>query len=187
DGGPDAPSVPVHRPHVRHRRGHTRPAGLRGPEDVPCGCRPSGAPSPSSSTSNGLSARSVFFFEAGDGIRYGHVTGVQTCALPISAVDPGDDLVVDVVLVDIADEVVAGINRGESHIGDVPSEGLKPLVDSGRVTATTDYDVLKDADAILIALRTPLSSQREPDLSILTAAPRDIAPRPPNRPVFAPP
>src|SRR5439155_3148142 len=88
-------------------------------------------------------AHGGFFFEAGDGIRYGHVTGVQTCALPISAVDPGDDLVVDVVLVDIADEVVAGINRGESHIGDVPSEGLKPLVDSGRVTATTDYDVLK--------------------------------------------
>jgi UDP-N-acetyl-D-glucosamine dehydrogenase len=82
-----------------------------------------------------------------------------------------------VVLVDIDDEVVAGINRGESHIGDVPSEGLKPLVDSGRVTATTDYDVLKDADAILIALPTPLSSQREPDLSIVTAAARDIAPR----------
>ena len=82
-----------------------------------------------------------------------------------------------VVLVDIDDEVVAGINRGESHIGDVPSEGLKPLVDAGRVTATTDYDVLKDADAILIALPTPLSSQREPDLSIVTAAARDIAPR----------
>jgi UDP-N-acetyl-D-glucosamine dehydrogenase len=82
-----------------------------------------------------------------------------------------------VVLVDIDDEVVVGINRGESHIGDVPSEGLKPLVDSGRVTATTDYDVLKDADAILIALPTPLSSQREPDLSIVTAAARDIAPR----------
>src|SRR5690625_6031354 len=28
-----------------------------------------------------------FFFQAEDGIRYGHVTGVQTCALPISPVD----------------------------------------------------------------------------------------------------
>src|SRR5207253_3454264 len=27
----------------------------------------------------------LFFFQAGDGIRYGHVTGVQTCALPISS------------------------------------------------------------------------------------------------------
>ena len=82
-----------------------------------------------------------------------------------------------VVLVDIDDEVVAGINRGDSHIGDVPSATLKELVTEGRVAATTDYDALKDADAILIALPTPLSSQREPDLSIVRGAVEDIAPR----------
>src|SRR5438445_3143505 len=82
-----------------------------------------------------------------------------------------------VVLVDIDDEVVAGINRGDSHIGDVPSATLKGLVTEGRVAATTDYDALKDADAILIALPTPLSSQREPDLSIVRGAVEDIAPR----------
>jgi UDP-N-acetyl-D-glucosamine dehydrogenase len=82
-----------------------------------------------------------------------------------------------VVLLDIDEDVVAGINRGESHIGDVPSDQLKPLVDSGQVSATTDYDVLTDADAILIALPTPLSSQREPDLSIVRGAVEDIAPR----------
>ncbi len=62
-----------------------------------------------------------------------------------------------VVLVDVNQEVVDGINRGESHIGDVPSDSLKTLVDTGRVSATTDYDALKDVDAILIALPTPLS------------------------------
>src|SRR5437870_1046095 len=82
-----------------------------------------------------------------------------------------------VVLVDIDDEVVAGINRGDSHIGDVPSATLKGLVTEGRVAATTDYDALKDADAILIALPTPLSSQREPDLSIVRDAVEDITPR----------
>jgi UDP-N-acetyl-D-glucosamine dehydrogenase len=82
-----------------------------------------------------------------------------------------------VVLVDIDEEVVAGINRGESHIGDVPSDALSALVDRGQVSATTDYDVLRDADAILIALPTPLSSQREPDLSIVRRAVEDIAPR----------
>src|SRR5207249_8095514 len=51
------------------------------------------------------------------------------------------------------------------------------LVAAGRVAATTDYDVLADADAILIALPTPLSSQREPDLSIVRRAVEDIAPR----------
>ena len=68
----------------------------------------------------------------------------------------------NVVLVDVNPDVVAGINRGESHIGDVPSGELEQLVADGRVSATTDYDVLKDAGAVIIALPTPLSSQREP-------------------------
>jgi UDP-N-acetyl-D-glucosamine dehydrogenase len=82
-----------------------------------------------------------------------------------------------VLLVDVDGEVVDGINRGESHIPDVPADALKPLVDSGRVSATMDYDALKEVDAILIALPTPLSSQREPDLSIVKAAVAEIAPR----------
>src|SRR6266536_3680531 len=82
-----------------------------------------------------------------------------------------------VVLVDVNQEVVDGINRGESHIGDVPSESLKTLVDAGRVSATTDYDALRDVDAILIALPTPLSAHREPDLTIVESAAAEIAPR----------
>ncbi|MGZ4407308.1 MAG: nucleotide sugar dehydrogenase [Gaiellaceae bacterium] len=82
-----------------------------------------------------------------------------------------------VVLVDVDQEVVDGINRGESHIGDVPSEILKGLVDAGRVSATTDYDAMKEVDAILIALPTPLSAHREPDLTIVESAVAEIAPR----------
>jgi UDP-N-acetyl-D-glucosamine dehydrogenase len=80
-----------------------------------------------------------------------------------------------VVLVDTDERVVAGINSGESHIKDVPSERLRPLVESGEIRATNDYDVLRDADAILIALPTPLSRQREPDLSIVAGAVAEIA------------
>jgi UDP-N-acetyl-D-glucosamine dehydrogenase len=82
-----------------------------------------------------------------------------------------------VVLVDVNQEVVDGINRGESHIGDVSTEVLKKLVESGSVAASSDYGVLGEADAILIALPTPLSSQREPDLSIVKSAVEQIAPR----------
>ncbi len=82
-----------------------------------------------------------------------------------------------VVLIDVSQDVVDGINRGESHIGDVPSGQLKRLVDEGLVTATTDYDALEEAGAILVALPTPLSSQREPDLSIVRSAVEQIAPR----------
>ena len=82
-----------------------------------------------------------------------------------------------VVLIDVDQTIVDGINRGESHIDDVPSGELKKLVDDERVAATVDYDAVKEAAAILIALPTPLSSQREPDLSIVGRAAAEIAPR----------
>jgi UDP-N-acetyl-D-glucosamine dehydrogenase len=82
-----------------------------------------------------------------------------------------------VVLVEVNEQRVAQLNRGESYVEDVPSEALRPLVDAGRVHATSDYDSLRKADSILIALPTPLSAQREPDLSIVLGATRDIAER----------
>jgi UDP-N-acetyl-D-glucosamine dehydrogenase len=82
-----------------------------------------------------------------------------------------------VVLVDVQADRVEQLNRGESYIEDVPSEAMKPHVDEGRITATTDYDALRQADAILVALPTPLSDQREPDLTILLDATEGIAPR----------
>jgi UDP-N-acetyl-D-glucosamine dehydrogenase len=81
------------------------------------------------------------------------------------------------VLVDVDADRVAALNAGDSYIEDVSSAELRPLVESGAVTATTDYDALRDADAILIALPTPLSVNREPDLSIVTGAVDEIATR----------
>jgi UDP-N-acetyl-D-glucosamine dehydrogenase len=82
-----------------------------------------------------------------------------------------------VLLVERDAERVAQLNRGESYIEDVPSDALKRLVDGQSLRATTDYDELRDADAILIALPTPLSKQREPDLSIVNEATEQIAKR----------
>jgi UDP-N-acetyl-D-glucosamine dehydrogenase len=82
-----------------------------------------------------------------------------------------------VLLVDVDPARVAQLNAGESYIEDVPSDVLKPLVDAGLVAATTDYDELRDAAAILVALPTPLSRQREPDLRILVSAAGEIASR----------
>jgi UDP-N-acetyl-D-glucosamine dehydrogenase len=82
-----------------------------------------------------------------------------------------------VVLVDVDKGRVEQLNRGESYIEDVPSADLAPLVSEGRIEATTDYDALRDVDAIVIALPTPLSRQRDPDLSILVGATEEIAKR----------
>jgi len=80
-----------------------------------------------------------------------------------------------VLLVDVVEPLVDAINRGESHIVDVASDDLKRYVDAGTIEATTDYRRVRDADAILIALPTPLSRQREPDLSIIERAVRELA------------
>jgi UDP-N-acetyl-D-glucosamine dehydrogenase len=80
-----------------------------------------------------------------------------------------------VLLVDAVPEVVDGINSGRSHIEDVSSEALDAHVSTGRITATLDYEQLRQADAILIALPTPLTKQREPDLSYVERASHSIA------------
>ena len=80
-----------------------------------------------------------------------------------------------VLVVDVVPELVEQLNRGESHIEDVSSERLAPLVSSGKLRATTDYAEVAECDAIVIAVPTPLSRQREPDLSIVEAAARSLA------------
>jgi len=82
-----------------------------------------------------------------------------------------------ILLVEAVPERVEMLNRGESYVDDVSSESLRELVGAGRLSATGDYDDLRDADAILIALPTPLSPQREPDLSIVLDSAREISTR----------
>ncbi|RPI31405.1 MAG: nucleotide sugar dehydrogenase [Chloroflexota bacterium] len=66
--------------------------------------------------------------------------------------------------------------RGESHIQDVPSEQVARLVASGHLTATTDYAILKEADAVSICVPTPLRKTGDPDLSFILSATDGLAP-----------
>jgi UDP-N-acetyl-D-glucosamine dehydrogenase len=84
---------------------------------------------------------------------------------------------VGVALVDVDEERVAAIGRGESYVEDVPAESLGPLVEAGMLSATSDYDVVGDADAVVIALPTPLSANRQPDLSTVLGGVRAVAKR----------
>jgi len=81
-----------------------------------------------------------------------------------------------VLIVDVVPELVERLNRGESHVEDVSSERLASLVSSGKLRATTDYAEVAECDAIVIAVPTPLSRQREPDLSIVESVARSLAP-----------
>jgi UDP-N-acetyl-D-glucosamine dehydrogenase len=79
----------------------------------------------------------------------------------------------EVVGVDTDARRVAGVQAGESHIEDIPSKRLAAV--SARLEATTDYERLADCEAVLIAVPTPLTRNREPDLGPLLSSLRSLA------------
>ncbi len=79
----------------------------------------------------------------------------------------------DVVGVDIDPRRVAMLQNGESYVEDVPSDRLRAL--DGRLSASTRYQDLAGVDAIVIAVPTPLTRNREPDLAPLLGSARSIA------------
>jgi UDP-N-acetyl-D-glucosamine dehydrogenase len=81
-----------------------------------------------------------------------------------------------VLVIDVQPQIVEALNAGTSHIEDVTSDRLAALVEKGLVVASTDYEQVKRAHAVLIALPTPLSRQREPDLSYIERAAQSLAP-----------
>ena len=66
------------------------------------------------------------------------------------------------------------INSGRSYIGDVTSSAVKELTATARLRATTNFDHLKDCDAIIICVPTPLRKTKEPDVSYIMAAAEEI-------------
>lgn len=66
------------------------------------------------------------------------------------------------------------IMQGRSYIPDVPSSAVAELVGSGHFVATTDFDHLKECDAIIICVPTPLRKTKEPDVSYILAAAAEI-------------
>lgn len=78
---------------------------------------------------------------------------------------------------EVDERKAAQLNAGESYIGDVPSSAVKELVDAKRLRATTDFNHLKDCDAIIICVPTPLRKTKEPDVSYILAAAGEIQKR----------
>src|SRR5690606_8427304 len=71
--------------------------------------------------------------------------------------------------------VTDGVNRGCSHIQDVPSAAVQELVGEGLLEATTDMARLSECDVVSICVPTPLSKTRDPDVSYILAASGSVA------------
>jgi len=82
--------------------------------------------------------------------------------------------------VDVDGEKVNSLNKGKSYIKHISSEEVRNQIDNGRAEATTDYSRVKELDAVLICVPTPLDANREPDLSYVLNTGRSIAPHLPK-------
>lgn len=77
--------------------------------------------------------------------------------------------------VEIDPEKINALAAGDSYVEDVPSGRLLPLLTNGSLRVTKDYAMLKEADAVVICLPTPLGEHRQPDLSMLITGTEAIA------------
>ena len=79
----------------------------------------------------------------------------------------------EVVAVDVDQRKVAAIAAGQSYIGDIPSDRLAAALE--RISASSSYEELGRAQAVLVCVPTPLSVNREPDLGPLVDSMRELA------------
>ena len=68
------------------------------------------------------------------------------------------------------------LNAGQSYIQHISADKIKQHVQGKRFDATTDFARLRDMDAVLICVPTPLDERREPDLSYVEKTAQSIAP-----------
>lgn len=76
--------------------------------------------------------------------------------------------------IDVDQQKVDQANRGESYIPDIASKTLQTLIDTKLLHFTTDYAMLDDIDAISICVPTPLRKTRDPDISYIVSATREV-------------
>ena len=96
------------------------------------------------------------------------VIGMGYVGLPLAVAFAQEGF--DVIGIDIHDTKVKALNDGKSYVEDIADATLKPLVESGKLVASTDYQTLANVDAISICVPTPLGKTKDPDVSFIIDA-----------------
>jgi UDP-N-acetyl-D-glucosamine dehydrogenase len=82
----------------------------------------------------------------------------------------------EVIGIDVDPKKVELLNKGQSYIKHVSADGIREMVDGGKFVATTDFSRIREAEAVIICVPTPLNKNREPNLSYVLETGRAIAP-----------
>ena len=83
---------------------------------------------------------------------------------------------VTVLGIDVDCKKVELLNSGQSYIKHVSEAGIREMVDEGKFIATTDFSRIREVEAVIICVPTPLNKNREPDISFILETGRSIAP-----------
>lgn len=79
------------------------------------------------------------------------------------------------IAMDVDPDKIKNIRRGHSYIGDVSDAEISSVIADGRLTATTDFRALRNCDIVNICVPTPFTPTKDPDVSYIEAAGRQIA------------
>lgn len=74
---------------------------------------------------------------------------------------------VNVTGLDVDDKKVGALNAGRSYIEHIPAAAIREQINAGRLRATADFSVIKQLNAVIICVPTPLNKNREPDISYI--------------------
>lgn len=103
------------------------------------------------------------------------VVGLGYVGLPLAVAYAGAGY--RVVGIDVDPRKVEAVNRAESYIEDIPSKSLAQHTSKGtqRLSATTDFSVLRECDAVSICVPTPLRQTGDPDISYIVNVAEEVA------------
>src|SRR5277367_4772575 len=83
---------------------------------------------------------------------------------------------VTILGLDIDVSKVNALNAGQSYIKHIAPETVAEAVKTGKFSASADFKRVKEVDAVIICVPTPLNKNREPDISYILQTGRAIAP-----------
>ncbi len=83
---------------------------------------------------------------------------------------------VEVLGLDVDQAKIEAIHAGNSYIHHIPDDDIAALVKDGKLSASTDFSRVSEVDAVIICVPTPLSQNREPDISYVLKSGEAIAP-----------
>jgi UDP-N-acetyl-D-glucosamine dehydrogenase len=102
------------------------------------------------------------------------IVGLGYVGLPLSLQFARSDTTV--LGLDIDAAKVKAINDGKSYIRHIEAAVIAKAIQDGRLSASIDFSRVKEVEAVIICVPTPLDKNREPDISYVLNTGRNLAP-----------